>query len=80
MIDVARHDEYGRMPTQEEVDSVFHLTRVMYKAVFGLHYRRHEQKKSGELALFAIDRIDSFFGVLIFHRSVLCASNPPSST
>jgi hypothetical protein len=24
----------------------------MYKAVLGLHYRRQEQKKSGQLALF----------------------------
>jgi hypothetical protein len=41
-----------RVPTEEEIDSVFHLTRVMYKAVLGLHYRRQEQKKAGQLALF----------------------------
>jgi hypothetical protein len=51
-IAVALQDEYGRVPTEEEVESVFHLTRVMYKAVLGLHYRRKEQKKNGQLAIF----------------------------
>ncbi len=49
---VALQDEYKRVPTEEEINSVFHLTRVMYKAVLGLHYRRQEQKKAGQLALF----------------------------
>jgi hypothetical protein len=51
-ISVALQDEYGRVPTTEEIESVFHLTRVMYKAVLGLHYRRREQKKNGQLAIF----------------------------
>jgi hypothetical protein len=51
-IAVAMQDEFGRVPTEEEIDNVFHLTRVMYKAVLGLHYKRLEQKKSGQLALF----------------------------
>jgi hypothetical protein len=51
-IAVALQNEYQRVPTSEEIESVFHLTRVMYKAVLGLHYRRQEQKKSGQLALF----------------------------
>jgi hypothetical protein len=51
-IAVALQDEYKRVPTEEEINSVFHLTRVMYKAVLGLHYRRQEQKKSGQLQLF----------------------------
>jgi hypothetical protein len=51
-IAVALQDEYQRVPTTEEIESVFHLTRVMYKAVLGLHYKRLEQKKSGQLALF----------------------------
>jgi hypothetical protein len=51
-IAVALQDEYKRVPTEEEINSVFHLTRVMYKAVLGLHYRRQEQKKSGQLAIF----------------------------
>jgi hypothetical protein len=51
-IAVALHDEYKRVPTTEEIEAVFHLTRVMYKAVLGLHYRRQEQKKSGQLTIF----------------------------
>jgi hypothetical protein len=51
-IAVALQDELGRVPKQEEVDRVFLLTRVMYKAVLGLHYKRQEQKKTGQLAIF----------------------------
>jgi hypothetical protein len=51
-IAVALHDELGRVPKDEEVDRVFLLTRVMYKAVLGLHYKRQEQKKNGQLAIF----------------------------
>jgi len=49
---VALNDELGRVPTREEIDRVFLLTRVMYKAVLGLHYRKGEQKRAGQLALF----------------------------
>ena len=51
-IAVALQDEFGRVPTEEEIDHVFHLTRAMWKAVLGLHYKRKEQKKSGQLAIF----------------------------
>jgi hypothetical protein len=51
-IAVALHDELGRVPKKEEIDRVFLLTRVMYKAVLGLHFKRKEQKKSGQLAIF----------------------------
>jgi hypothetical protein len=51
-IAVALRDELGRVPTKEEIDRVFLLTRVMYKAVLGLHYKRQEQKKIGQLAIF----------------------------
>jgi hypothetical protein len=51
-IAVALQDEYKRVPTVDEIENVFHLTRVMYKAVLGLHYKRLEQKRSGQLALF----------------------------
>jgi hypothetical protein len=40
------------VPKQEEIEQVFLLTRVMYKAVLGLHYRRKEQQRAGQLALF----------------------------
>jgi hypothetical protein len=51
-IAVALHDELGRVPKDEEVNQIFLLTRVMYKAVLGLHYKRQEQKKNGQLAIF----------------------------
>src|SRR5512144_573541 len=43
-IAVALRDELGRVPTSKEIEQVFLLTRVMYKAVLGLHYRRKEQR------------------------------------
>ena len=51
-IAVALHDELGRVPKEEEVNQICLLTRVMYKAVLGLHYKRQEQKKNGQLAIF----------------------------
>jgi hypothetical protein len=51
-IAVALQDELGGVPKKEEIDRVFLLTRVMYKAVLGLHFKRQEQKKSGQLAIF----------------------------
>ncbi len=51
-IAVALHNELGRVPKEEEIDQIFLLTKVMYKAVLGLHYRRKEQKQSGQLAIF----------------------------
>jgi hypothetical protein len=51
-IAVALHDELGRVPKQEEIEQVFLLARVMYKAILGLHYKRQEQKQSGQLAIF----------------------------
>jgi hypothetical protein len=51
-IAVALHDELGRVPKTEEIDNVFLLARVMYKAVLGLHYQRQQQKKDGQLAIF----------------------------
>ena len=49
---VALQDELGRVPKKEEIDRVFLLTRVMYKAVLGLHFKRQGQKKTGQLAIF----------------------------
>ena len=51
-IAVALHNELGRVPQEKEIDQVFLLARVMYKAVLGLHYKRQEQKASGQLAIF----------------------------
>jgi hypothetical protein len=49
---VALQDELGRVPKEEEVEQITLLARVMYKAVLGLHYKRKEQKKNGQLAIF----------------------------
>jgi hypothetical protein len=51
-IAVALHDELGRVPKEQEIDQVFFLSRVMYKAVLGLHFKRQAQKKNGQLAIF----------------------------
>jgi hypothetical protein len=51
-IAVALHDELGRVPKKEEIENVFLLALVMYKAVLGLHYQRQQQKKDGQLAIF----------------------------
>ena len=51
-IAVALHNELGRVPKTEEIDQAFLLARVLYKAVLGLHYKREEQKKAGQLAIF----------------------------
>jgi hypothetical protein len=51
-IAVALHDELGRVPKKEETEQVFLLARVLYKAILGLHYKRQEQKKTGQLAIF----------------------------
>jgi hypothetical protein len=51
-ISVALHNELGRVPKKEEIEQVFLLARVMYKAVLGLHYQRQQQKKDGQLAIF----------------------------
>jgi hypothetical protein len=51
-IAVALHDELGRVPKKEEIEQVFLLSRVMYKAVLGLHFQRQQQKKNGQMAIF----------------------------
>jgi hypothetical protein len=49
---LALRDEYGHVPKEEEIDHVYHLSRVLYKAVLGTHFLRRQQKQSGQLALF----------------------------
>jgi hypothetical protein len=51
-IAVALRDELGRVPRKEEIDRVFLMARVMYKAVLGLHFQRQQQKKTGQLPLY----------------------------
>jgi hypothetical protein len=51
-IAVALYHETGRVPKTEEIDHVYLHARVLYKAILGLHYKRQEQKQSGQLAIF----------------------------
>ena len=51
-IAVAIQDETGQVPSKEKIEEVFFLAKVMYKAVLGTHYKRKEQKKQGQLAIF----------------------------
>ena len=51
-IAVALQSELGRVPKKEEIEQAFLLATVLYKAVLGLHYKRQEQKKQGQLAIF----------------------------
>jgi hypothetical protein len=51
-IAVALQDELGRVPKETEINQVFLMARVMYKAVLGLHFERQKQKKQGQLAIF----------------------------
>ena len=39
-IAVALHAELGRVPKEDEINQVFLLARVMYKAILGLHFKR----------------------------------------
>jgi hypothetical protein len=43
-IAVALQSELGRVPKTEEIDQVFLLARVMYKAVLGLHFRERNKR------------------------------------
>jgi hypothetical protein len=49
---VALQNELGRVLKEEEIEQVTLLAQVMYKAVLGLHYKRKEQKKAKQLAIF----------------------------
>ena len=51
-IAVALQDELGRVPKTEEIEQIFLLSRVMYKAILGLHFQRQQQKKNGQMAIF----------------------------
>lgn len=51
-IAVAIYSEDGRIPNEEEVEQLTRLTRIMYKAVLGLHFQRKAQKKNNQLPIF----------------------------
>ena len=49
---VALQNELGRVPKEEEIEQITLLARVMYKAVLGFHFKRKEQKRAKQLAIF----------------------------
>ena len=49
---VALHHATGRVPTNEEIEQVALLARVLYHSVLGTHYKRKEQRAAGQLAIF----------------------------
>ena len=49
---MALYSEYGKVPKEKEIDEVYHLTRVLYKAVLGTHFLRKKLERTGQLALF----------------------------
>jgi hypothetical protein len=49
---LAMYSEYGHVPKEAGIEYVYHLTRVLYKAVLGTHFLRRRQKKSGQAVLF----------------------------
>jgi hypothetical protein len=49
---MAMYSEYGKVPKEQEIDQVYHLTRILYKAVLGTHFLRKHQRQSRQLVLF----------------------------
>ena len=49
---MALYSEYGRVPQVREIDEVYHLTRILYKAVRGTHLLQRQRQQSGQLVLF----------------------------
>jgi hypothetical protein len=49
---LALYSEYGSMPSEQKIDEVYHLSRVLYKAVLGTHFLRKQQRQTGQLVLF----------------------------
>ncbi len=49
---MALYSEYGRVPKEKEIDEVYHLTRVLYRALLGTHFLGKQRERTGQLALF----------------------------
>ena len=45
------HNETGKVPSCEQIEEVTLPTRVLYKAVLGVHFKRQEQKAAGHLPI-----------------------------
>jgi hypothetical protein len=51
-IALALYHETGKVPTEEQINHHYLHARVNYTAIVGLHYKRQEMKKNGQLAIF----------------------------
>jgi len=50
---LALYSEYGRVPKEQEIDGVYHLTLVLYESVLSTYFlRKQQQQQSGQLVLF----------------------------
>ena len=49
---MALYSEYGRVPRENEIDEVYHLTLVLYESVLSTYFLRKQQQQSGQLVLF----------------------------
>jgi len=52
IVAMALHSEYCRGRKENEIDEMYHLTRILYKTVLDTHFLRKQQKHTGQLALF----------------------------
>jgi hypothetical protein len=75
-IAVALHDELGRVPKKEEIDNVFLVARVMYKAVLGLHFQTTTKEKRTALSLLNLMLIVSLsqnlYSAMSFEMILIC--------
>jgi hypothetical protein len=51
-ISVSFHHVTGKVPTEEQIDNIYVNARVLWHVVVGLHFKRKEMKKNGQLAIF----------------------------
>jgi hypothetical protein len=49
---MALYSEFGKVPSEQEVEHTYHMTRVLYKAVLSTHFMRKKQRQEGQLVLF----------------------------
>jgi hypothetical protein len=49
---VAMYDEFHKVPKEEEIEYMYRLSRILYKAVVGTHFIRRRQEQNVQLPLF----------------------------
>lgn len=49
---LALHDEFCKVPKEEEIEATYRMARVLYKAVLGTHFLKKKQQKAEQLVLF----------------------------